>query len=399
MAAQASRGSTIFWRQQQIEEQLGKENDVRAETPGFSDREPGPRAVTSQVGGGGEARRGGMIFRTGAGPREQAYQTELEKPEVHMERPAEARGWKRYLGKALAQTAGFHNIGQEMVYGDLPKAREEHGYAVAERGRKLAHQGAGVALERQGQAAENLAAYRTTNLNQQFARIKQGEEMIPERKNLMRSQAERNRKYADRADPTRAPFATLNPGQGNYNRVTGQPGPIKPDPAAARQTHYPPSGGGVTPLQLSNLEKDKEQELKTAENSFQIAVRKIVIENDRLPPSMNRSKEQKEVLSKQHNDTLNRIQRSYEERRKLLGNPVDHYEYPQPGTEEGGTQSEDLGAAAQADDERDAAENQAGAATGDEDLPIGTIMRDPETGEGMMWNGEGWEPVEAAPGR
>ena len=357
-----------------------------------------------------------MMFDTEPGQAEQAYTNELSQAEPVYNRPAKAKGAKKVFGNILASFRGTQDIGDRMLYGDVPEAKEDYSLAVGTRGRRLTHMGSAATLEANRRTARNTAMWRSTDLNIKFAKNKREEDILPRRMAVLESQIGRNTSMAGASDALRdqrrrpnagrAPFRALNPGQGTYSQETGQLG-TRPDPSAARSARLSGSGG-PTGNQLVLIERDKAKKLLDHKKERDKRQYQIDADNAGMSPKLpdgspnpmyTRDNDLSE-LEKWDQQQKQMIQRSYQDQLSRMGQHVEQFNYGEPsegeepdlGQDEGEDNEGELDAGMA--DSIDAGDE---AAVGDEeqssDIPIGTIYRNPSTGERIQWNGERWVPA------
>ena len=343
-----------------------------------SQSEPGiARGGSAVQTGQASARRGASVFNYSAGPREQAYQVELDRPEEQFTRLPQATGKKRVFGKILSQFRGTHNLGQEMVYGDELRHRQDYETAVAERGRKLAHLGAGANLEANRRTAENLSMYRTADLNLKYDRRAQERELQPGRLGIQQSVIKRNEATTDAqkalakqrgASGANSPFGVLPNFAGTYNKQTGKIGTPPDNAGYIRSRIRAGAAGRGNEIALSTIEKDKVTQLNAQEKIFSKEVSDIEKENqginpqnaDGTPNPFYTFDAKMKEANRRNDAAKQRIQNGYEQRLKRLGQNVEHYSYTEGGEEPGGPDTEDLGAAVDMQDQTDTVEANAG---------------------------------------
>lgn len=382
--AQASRAATMFRRRQPEDEEgnpiIGKiEEQIVAQSHPSEPQRP-------------QISRAAMMFDTEPGPAEREYSTAMRQPEPGYEAPKKLGFWKTLgaIGLGAAAGRGADVVSRNVFDAPEERAQEDYARRVGAHRRQIGGLKEAADFEAGRRRERNTAMWRTGDLNTKFARNQREESLLPRRMKLLESQIGKEDASAGaqkalaeqrrRPNAGRAPFRPLSPGQGTFDTTTGKV--LTPaDPAAARAAR--PSGGTTgnadARTALGVVQRRIKNEQDQAAKKLAALTPKNLLDPLSDTPSTNAIARQRiQEESKRELEKLERQELHLLRQMQLLA-PDESQEddgFSEPGE---GDEADAMGA--------DASDKLA-AGQKDDDPPHGTIVRDRETGERLMWDSD-----------
>lgn len=340
-----------------------------------------------------------------SGPVGQKYSQELQQPEPEYHRPEKATGAKKIFGNILSSLQGTHAIGEQMLHGDVPEAREDYAHAKEKRASTLTHLGQATTEEEQQQ--------------QRMRGIFQGERSAEATNRLMQSRLRKDEAETGfrkaQTDRLKLPFTrTARPGSMILNNgQVSSPG----DPAAYNRgattfgTARTAEGvfsvdrgtgkkgerlGGLPPVHGPGGSGGQNPDARSALNQVQRRMHDVNSQaatgHKQLDNDFQMGTSEKAIAKQKINETSTRELQKLKAQEDFLLQKMNLYN--EPGGDTGSTDGSGDGSQ---DDTIDAdlLRDRAASDQGDQPITHGTKARDKQTGEWLQWNEEtqDWEPA------